>query len=178
MVATGERADVRALIAQWDRWIWRVSRRWARIAGLDHEDLHGEVVLRLLSESCGGYDPTRGTFPTWADNVARWVALRQRQYARRSESHQYPLRPERGRGEDDDFASTIPDDRAADPADVAHDRDLVRRVRGAVAGLTAEQREALVRRVVECGPARPGDPGVLDAALGELRDRLALIAHD
>lgn len=84
--------EAAALLAQWDRLLWRIAQRWKRsYPDMDLDDLYAEARAGFV-EAAGRFDPARGySFPAYADHYARkWLhAFAAREAARGVHVPQY-----------------------------------------------------------------------------------------
>ncbi|MDY3558390.1 sigma-70 family RNA polymerase sigma factor [Gemmata sp. JC673] len=164
------------LLDRWDRLIWVSARRYARAWRLDPEEVQAEAVAGIVRQFAR-YDPARerSSFPTWALMQVRRAAIEQvrgRVRVRREVGWDAVLATDPGgRHEVADLAAATRD---PDPAEQVAAAEAREAVAAALAGLPADQREAI--RLHFWGPdvslSRYGREQ-LAAGLEALRARLA-----
>lgn len=165
-----DRGDLGEVLAQWDRWVWRLARRYAQTRRADAEDVRSVILLTAV-RMWPRYDPARGGAGTWLTFVARHALGGLTKQRRRTVRTVSPV-PGRPTRRDDDTYTQTPDPAAPDPAELIDRADLCGRVRDAVAGLPSRERAAVRARFFGEATSREAGCDALAAGLALLRDRL------
>ncbi|VTT99006.1 unnamed protein product [Gemmataceae bacterium] len=162
-----------ALLAQWDRLVWRYANRIAARHRLDRDDVRQELVAALLG---GRYDPRRSAYPRWVELVARTLSGRLSDAGRRTiHTVIVPAVRPRGPGENDGrpYLAELAVDGQLGPDAAAERGDREARVRRAVDALPPAQRAVVAAHFWGGRAVRKDEEGVLEDALASLAVVLA-----
>ena len=175
--------DLEALLATWDRFLWRRCHFYGRRYALDAEELRADLLLALVRRF-RTFDPTRAGFSTWADWVLRGTAKAAavRSLTRVRTRRVTVIRRGETAGTDEVDLLDLTAADAPDPAAVVEERERYTATRDAVhaaiATLPEAQREAVRARYWgrRDGLASETNKRDLGTALAALRERLRPLA--
>lgn len=164
-IAQGDEPAFLVVYERYGEEIYRVAYRLLGDVGLA-EDVRHECFMTFVRQPLR-FDPERASLRTYLLAIARNLSLAARRQQLRC-----------GRGDGDDLADTVPDESRPDPLRRLLRDELADRVREAVSGLPALQREACVLvdyedlSLAEAAAVVGADIGTLKARLYRARASL------